>query len=312
VDHATVLPLAVINSPEKNCGKSTLLGVVQRLALRPVPASNITGPALFRTIEAWQPTLLLDEADTFAKDNEELRGILNSGHTRKSAYVIRVVEVDGEFEPQQFCTWGAKALAGIGNLPATLMSRAVVLKMRRKLAGEVVANLRHAHDEEFIPTKRKFLRWATERGADFAKLRPEHPALANRDADNWEPLLALAHLAGGEWPDKANLAAVALTEGTEDSQGVSEELLTDIQTALASHEGKNITTTELLNQLCNDDEAPWATYNRGHPLSPRQLAKRLGSFGLKPRTIRDGLVNAKGYVKSAFDEVFSRYLPAGG
>ena len=122
-------------------------------------------------------------------------------------------------------------------------------------------------------------------------------------------MLALADLAGGEWPGRAILAAGTLTEGANATRGVSEELLTDVQTVLEGHEGKNILTRELLTALCNDDEAIWATYNRGHPLSPKQLANRLSAFGIKSRSVRDGFQNGKGYPKDDFKEAFARYIP---
>ena len=296
-------------APEKNCGKSTLLGVLQRLVDTPLPTSNISPAALFRCVEAWQPTLLIDEADTFAKDNEELRGILNSGHTRESARVVRVVETEGELQPRYFSTWGAKALSGIGKLPATIMSRAVVLKMRRKLSGESVSNLRHADKGDFDIVRRKFARWAKDQGGAFAVLRPAHPALTNRDADNWEPLLALAQLAGGAWPECTHHAAIAMTDGADDSKTVGEELLTDIREILKRQEGKpHILSSQLLTMLCFDDEAPWATYNRGKPLAPRQLAKRLSEFEIKPKLVRVHGEVARGYSVSELEAVFSRYI----
>lgn len=117
IERAQVAPLAIITAPEKGCGKSQLLDVIGRLSKRPLFASNISPAATFRIIEARTPTLLIDEADAFFKENEELRGIINSGHTRTSAYVIRTV--GDNFEVKQFSTWGAKAIAGIGRLPET-------------------------------------------------------------------------------------------------------------------------------------------------------------------------------------------------
>ena len=142
IDVVQVAPMAVITAPEKRCGKTLLLSLLGRLSARAITASSISPAALFRTIDAWQPTLLIDEADAFMKDNEELRGLLNSGHTRDSAYVIRTV---GEnFTPTKFNTWGAKALAGIGHVADTLMDRAVILELRRKLPHEKVERIRNA------------------------------------------------------------------------------------------------------------------------------------------------------------------------
>ena len=89
MDVVQVAPLAVITAPEKRCGKTILLGILARLTARAITASSISPAALFRAVDAWNPTLLIDEVDACMRDNEELRGIINSGHTRDSAYVIR-------------------------------------------------------------------------------------------------------------------------------------------------------------------------------------------------------------------------------
>lgn len=311
-NYASVLPLAVITAPEKGCGKSTLLTALAKLACRPLYASNITPAALFRAVEKWQPTLMIDEADAFAKDNEELRGVLNAGHTRDTAVVIRVVDVGGEMEPRAFSVWGAKALAGIGHLPGTIMSRAVVLTMRRKLPDESAENLRHCDRAAFYDVKRRLARWADDVGDEFADMRPTMDGLHNRDADNWEPLLALADLAAGHWPQLARQAAVRLTAGEEDAPSLNEELLTDIRTVFERLNVDRISSADLLDELCKDDESAWATYNRGKPVSARQLSKRLGEFGVKPEVIRIGASTPRGYKLEWFADVFARYLPSVG
>lgn len=95
-------PRLAITSPEKGCGKTTTLDVIGELVARPLPTSNATTAAIFRSIEKARPTLLIDEADTFLKDNEELRGVLNAGH-RRGGQIIRTVGDD--YEPRQFSTW---------------------------------------------------------------------------------------------------------------------------------------------------------------------------------------------------------------
>jgi hypothetical protein len=127
---ARVSPILAASSPEKRCGKTTLLTLLLGLARRPLPASNITTAALFRAVEKFQPTLLIDEADTFLREREELRGIINSGHGRATAIVIRTVGDD--HEPRTFSTWAPKAIALIGDLPPTLEDRSIVLTLRRR------------------------------------------------------------------------------------------------------------------------------------------------------------------------------------
>jgi putative DNA primase/helicase len=143
LDAAAMTPLLAITSPTPECGKSTLLGLVGKLALSPLPASNITPAAVFRAIEKWRPTLLIDEADTFLRDNNELRGVLDSGHGRDSAFVVRTVGDD--HEPRHFSTWAAKAIALIGDLTATLASRSIHVEMRRLASGQSVERARRRY-----------------------------------------------------------------------------------------------------------------------------------------------------------------------
>ena len=171
MDVVQIAPLAVITAPEKRCGKSLLLFLLGRLSCRPLTASNISPAALFRCIDAWNPTLLVDEADAFARENEELRGLLNCGHTRDGAYVVRTVGDD--HTPRKFNTWGAKALAGIGKLADTLMDRAIVLELRRKLPHEQVERLRHAEPDLFETLAEKLARFAEDYRDEVRQARPD-------------------------------------------------------------------------------------------------------------------------------------------
>lgn len=308
IDRVQVAPLAIITAPEKRCGKSQLLDLIGRLSYRPIVASNISPSAIFRVIEAYSPTLLIDEADTFLKENEEARGILNSGHTRQSAYVIRVV--GDEHEPKQFKTWGAKAISGIGSLPDTLMDRAILLELRRKLAAESVERLRYADKRLFKDLAAKLARYSKDAGQTIEASRPALPReLNDRAQDNWEPLLAIADHAGGGWPQIARSAALKLSGKDQDAPSLSAELLADIQEVFTSD---RISTKDLLEKLNDDELKPWATYNRGKPMTPRQLAKRLGEYSIKPEVIRLGGGTQRGFMLSWFEDTFTRYLvPAG-
>jgi putative DNA primase/helicase len=303
-----VAPLAVITSPEKRCGKSLLLSLLGRLVARAVTASNISPAALYRTIEAWQPTLLIDEADAFMKDNEELRGLLNSGHTRDSAYVIRTV---GEnFTPTKFSTWGAKAIAGIGHVADTLMDRAIIFELRRKLADEKVDRIRDAKQSLFDDFRSQLARFAEDYSEEVRQARPPLPdSLNDRAQDNWEPLLAIAMTASKEWLKLGTTAALKLSGIESASQTIGTELLSDIQMIFKDKKVDRIATAELIEALCNDDEKPWKTYSKGFPITPRQLANRLKAYGIHSKTIRIGNDTAKGYEKDQLTEAFSRYIP---
>ena len=308
IDDIQVAPLAVITAPEKRCGKSQFLFLIGRLVCQPLSASNITPAALFRAIELWKPTLLLDEADTFIKDNEDLRGIINSGHTRDSAFVIRVVGKD--HIPQRFSVWGAKAIAGIGNLPDTLMDRAINLQLRRKREDEKVRRLRHIDEDIFKKLTSKLARFSIDYSNPIRKARPDLPfELNDREQDNWEALLIIAEIAGNDWVKRARDAALKISRNNQDaitSMGV--ELLSAINDIFENKMSQRISSAELIRELCQDEEQPWSTYNRGLPISPRQIANLLKGYGIKSKGIRVGYGTPKGYEKDQFLESFSRYL----
>ena len=307
IDVIQIAPLAVITAPEKRCGKSQLLFLLGRLVNRPIAASNITPAALFRSIDAWQPTLLIDEADAFMRENEELRGIINCGHTRDSAKIIRVVGDD--YTPTTFTVWGAKALAGIGHLPDTIMDRAITLELRRKLTNEHTERLRHAEPNLFKTLSAKLARFAQDYSDKVRQAKPDLPdTLNDRAQDNWEPLLAIADIAGNDWPRLARSVATKISGDNEQSQSIGVELLADIQELFESKNIDKITSAELIRSLCLDEEKPWATYNRGSSIKPRQVANRLREFGIISNTIRIGIITAKGYSKLQFIDAFTRYI----
>ncbi|GHT94705.1 hypothetical protein AGMMS49545_16420 [Betaproteobacteria bacterium] len=216
MDVVQIAPLAVITAPEKRCGKSQLLTLLGKLVYRPLASSNISPAAVFRAIDAWEPTLLVDEADAFMKDNEDMRNLLNGGHTRDQAYVIRVVGED--FTPTRFNIWGAKAISGIGSLADTLMDRAIILELRRKMPHENVERIRYAEPGLFDELASKLARFARDNKEAIRRARPYLPhALNDRAQDNWEPLFSIADVAGDEWAALARHAALTLSNSGEDS-----------------------------------------------------------------------------------------------
>jgi putative DNA primase/helicase len=309
-DVATVLPMAMITAPEKGCGKTVFLSVIEKLVRRPLQVCNVTPAALFRSVQAWEPTLLVDEADTFFSENEGLRGILNSGHTKGSAYVVRCEEIKGNIQPVRFSTWGAKAISGIKleTLHSTLTSRSIMLPLRRKKPEENTQNIRHATPEQFELLKQKLFRWTSDNCNLFVETKPELPELKNRDADNWEPLLAIAKLAGEEWFTRIKHAALKIVGKIEESPSLEEELLRDIKNIFDCKRISRISTVNLLEALADDDLAAWGTYNRGQPMKPRQLANRLKSYDIYPKPLKINGVAVKGYDLSDFEDVFERYV----
>ena len=210
IEASAVSPLLAAVSPEKRCGKSTLLVVLAGLVPKPLLASNITPAVLFRTVEKYGPTLLVDEVDSFLGEREELRGLLNSGHHRAGAFVLRAVGDD--FEPRAFSTWCPKAVALIGRPPATVEDRAVVLPMRRRRPDEALRRLRLDRLDGLTMLQRQAWRWAQDHLDQLRDADPDIPTgLDDRAADNWRPLLAVADLAGGPWPERAREAAQQLS-----------------------------------------------------------------------------------------------------
>jgi len=313
MDVLTVSPLAHISAPEMRCGKTVLLTAMLRLVWRPMLVSSITPSAIFRSVELWSPTLGIDEADAFLKDNEEARGLINSGLYREGASVIRCVGDD--HTPTKFSTWAPKILCGIGKLAGTIEDRSIPLRMRRKVAGETAANIRRSDPQPWLDLQARLLRWTRDHQHRIASARPA-PAhgLGDRAQDCWEPLLSIADVAGGQWPGLACAAALALHGVEEETPSIGVELLHDIDAAFKERQTSRLATTELLNILTHDEEAPWATWNRGNPMRPRQLSGRLADFGIKSKNTR--LPNGhqlKGYVLADFSDAFARYLfPEGG
>lgn len=309
MDVFTVSPLAHITAPEKRCGKTVLLTALSRVVYRPLLASSISPAALFRSMELWQPTLLIDEADTFLRDNEEARGLINSGLYRETAFVIRTVGDD--HIPTQFRTWGAKVVCGIGKLADTIEDRSIPLRMRRKVTGERVANIRLSDSSIWTRIQERIARWVEDNRYDIEHARPA-PALGlnDRAQDCWEPLLAIADLAGGEWPGRARAAAQALHGIEEEAPSINAELLTDIREVFDHQQASRMTSVRLLELLTEDEDAPWATWQRGRPMTVRQLAHRLSEFGIKPRSMRvtGASGTPKGYALADFQDAFTRYL----
>ena len=311
IDVVEVAPLLIVNAPEKSCGKTQLLTVMGYMAYRPLPASNASASALFRAVELWKPTILIDEADTFFRDNTELHGMVNAGYLR-NGYVLRSEAVGDSFEPRTFSVFSAKALAGIAlekHLPDATMSRGIVINLRRKLPDESVSRLRHADRGLFSIIAEKLARFALDYSQRVRLARPVLPnELSDRDQDNWDGLLAIAGCAGDEWLLRATSAAKKLSGAGGKVVSTGNELLSDIQHIFEKKKIDRFSTADLIIALEELSEAPWATWNKGKPFSPRQLARQLGGYGIASKDIRFGYSNLKGFEIGQFSDAFVRYL----
>jgi putative DNA primase/helicase len=320
IDVVQVAPVGLITAPERACGKTQMLSLMARLSYRPLPpASSISASSLFRLIEDYQTTLFLDECDNQLRDNPDMLLLLNSGHTRESAQVIRSEAIGDEFVPCRFSTWGAKALSGIsqnhgsGKLHETLLSRSIPIEMRRKLPHETVDRIRNAEPGLFDDLRSKLARFADDYRDKVRHARPPLPeALSDRQQDNWEPLLQVAMVAGGDWLQIGIEAALKISGSEDGTKSIGEELLADIQEVFESQKIDRISTVDLLKSLCADDERPWSTYNRGLPIKPRQLASKLAGYGIHSKNVKINFGVLKGFTLDQFAEAFKRYIPVGG
>jgi putative DNA primase/helicase len=302
-------PRLLVTSPTKACGKSTLLEVIDAMAHRGFIVSNASAAAIFRAIEAWRPTLLLDEADTWMKQNEELAGVLNSGHTRRSARVIRVQEVNGEHLPISFSTWCPMVIAGIGSQRDTLMSRSIIISLRRKLPEESVTRLPldlHAH---LLRVRRQAARWAADHAVTLGAMEALPPACGDdRMQDNFMPLWRIAEALGGPWPDRiaAAYAAQALAED-DDAEPAGIMMLRDIAEIFASRSADRIATTDIVGDLMVMEDRPWAEWRHGRPISAQSVAKQMKPFGIKTKVLKLRGSSARVYLRSEVEAAAARY-----
>jgi len=300
-----ICPYLAILSPLPRCGKSTLLTVLAQMVARPLAASNMTPAAIFRVVEEYSPTLLLDELDSWGDAYQDLRCILNSGHTRELAFVIRVDP--NTLEIGCFRTFCCKALASIGDLPRTVQDRSIIVRLDRRPRGIHLDRLTPEARQSLQVIGRKFARWAADKAdtidpSTLPDLVPD--SLHDRAADNWRPLLALAAMAGPTWLEYARQAAVALSGGDDDDQ-VELQLLAAIRDILPNVEkvGDLIPSTALLDQLHQVDD--WGKFGRsGRPITPHFLANKLRRFGITPVKTR----HHRGYLIHDLERIFNLYL----
>jgi putative DNA primase/helicase len=315
-------PRLGITSPTKRCGKSTVMRLLASTCHRALKADNISPSGVYRVVEALTPpgvTLLLDEVDTFATENEQLRGVLNSGF-EVTGSVVRIEERNGQHEPVEFHTFAPLALAAIKAIPDTLADRAVPIRLARKTAADKVVKFREEGAiDRLHGIRRKLIRWAADAGSRL-QLNPTVPsAFSDRQGDICIPLLAIADQAGGEWPKRARTALprlFGLFEASDEGNERSVMLLSDIRDCFNA--GRNadaaaLASETIVNWLIELEGRPWIEAGAGgRALSKQKLAALLAPFGVKPDTHRltiDGKkTTLKGYLYADFKDVWNRYL----
>jgi hypothetical protein len=310
-----------IYSPLPECGKSRTLEVLEALVYRPWMTGRVTSAVLARKVDAEHPVLLLDESDAaFNGDEtyaEALRGLLNSGF-HVSGKASCCVGQGSNMTYRDFSTFGLKAIAGIGQrLPSTVISRSIPIALKRRSRAERIAKWRRRDGWAQADTLRagltNTLRAATEA---LRCARPAFPeGLSDRCEDVLEPLISIADHAGGDWPQRAREAAVALMghtarTGQETDQHFSLELLADIQIILKAHaSAAELWTKTIIDDLVQLEDRPWATFSKGDkPINGNRLARLLKGFDVYPDDIRIGKEVRKGYRTDAFKDAFARYV----
>jgi len=310
---AETTPYLNVTSVEKESGKTRLLEALEPIVARPWLTGRITAAVLVRKVDAERPTLLLDESDAAFKGEKEyaeaLRGLLNTGYRVTGKSTICVGQ-GATINYKDFSTFCSKAIAGIGQLPDTVASRSITVALKRRAADEPIEPFRiRAVRARADDLRARLEAWTAAHVEALAGKEPDIPSeLGDRTADCWEPLLAIADLAGRDWPTRARAAAVELagcSAAEDESLGV--RLLADVRAAFANE--ANVFTAALLEALNGFEESPWGGWHHGGGLTPRDLAKRLRPFGIRSRTVRVGEDTGKGFKREQFDDAWARYLP---
>jgi hypothetical protein len=275
-------PRLALLSPEKGSGKTRTLEVLNLLVPEPLFTANVSAAALYRLVADKQPTLLLDECDTYlgrgviAKQYEDLRGLINAGH-RRGASVHRAEVAGRDVRTRAFPAFAACALAGIGDLPDTILDRSIIVAMKKRAPHEHVQAFRErVVKAETEPLRDRIAAWADEHRDELRDHWPVMPdGIEDRAADVWEPLVSIADHTGGDWPDRARAAATALNNARlERDPSLGVQLLADCRRIFTEQDADRIATEKLVQSLTDLDAAPWADLN-GKPLDARGLAWRL-------------------------------------
>ena len=297
-------PFLGFQSPTMRCGKSTALGVVGALASKALSIAHVTAAALFRLIDEYTPSLLIDELDRIIHHNKDLHSVLNTAHKRDSAFVPRVVRG----EVVRFNVYGPKAMASIGKLPGTVQDRAIAINLRRKRLDEHVELLPSDPVAAYADLRRKIARWVQDNRNAIAHQQPEIPAgLNDRAADNWRPLLAIARALSPYWYGVARRHAVEVSRAADiESVDPAEQLLRDIKRVFdAARNVKRLPVSRLHAALVKCESGIWADTRQ--PLSKARLARMLSPFSISSKVVRMGSQVQRVYELGDFADAFSRY-----
>jgi putative DNA primase/helicase len=282
VDFLVKYPYLGARSPEPDCGKTTLLGIIYNLVKRPFMASSATSASIFRLMHLYHPTLIIDELDTMLQKDPEFFGILNSGHSKKGGVLVRVL--GDEQTVQAFITYGPKAYGIIGQAPAAFASRSLPIILERKMAEDNILDYPDEDDAELVKQLQvlasKMARWTQDNEQAIRACKPDTSGLTNRKRDNWRPLLVYATLAGGDWLKRARQAAGAEDPFTQVLD--NKQFLIDVRNIFLTRDATFMTTTELITDLKCQESSGWNECGRNREgITPKMIAKMFGDYGVK-------------------------------
>ncbi|MFB6820314.1 DUF3631 domain-containing protein [Streptomyces virginiae] len=317
-----ITPRIAFLSPEPGSGKSRALEIIETLTPRSVTTVSASANALYRLVGMPEglPTVLFDEVDTIfgpkAGTDEALRGFLNAGYRRTSG-AVRCVGEGSNQNAQVFPSYCAVAMAGLGSLPDTVLSRSVIIRMRKRAPNEIAEPYRQRRDQKTGNALRDRLAvWADTVRDRVAEAWPEMPeGVTDRPADVWEALLAVADAAGGLWPERARAACLELVHAGRDNDETSlgVRLLTDLRDKVLCGADR-MPTAAIIECLLRLDDAPWGDLD-DKPINSRALARLLGQYvtpagkPIKPRGIRTPSGFPKGYYAEDLADAWLRYCP---
>ena len=331
-DRLEISPFLNVTSATPRCGKTILVNeVISALVRRPHEiGSKVSSAYLFRLIEMYEPTLLLDEIDTYLRDDPELRGDLNSSQRKSGAHAGRLVPLrDGSHEPRHFSTWCPKVFSGIGGMPNTVLDRSIVITLKRRPPDVSLEGWRDRDKGSVETMRRQLARWCEDEAPRIVAALSAvsfPPGLHDRGRDAWEALLAIGDTAGSDWSGRDGRAWQAcehVTASTADKEsGARETLLADLRAifeaegwpaAIASAPREGSPGASVLEKLRALEGRPWSEWKRGKPLSSRGLSDLLDGFDVTSRNHRfPNGKQLKAYFLEDLEPHWKAYFPEAG
>lgn len=314
-DAFDICPRLFITAPTRATGKTRLASILGAMVARPVSATSASVAAMFRLIEAEAPTLVIGEVDSFMRQSEDHRNLVNGGHLRDEAFVLRTIGDD--HRPARFSTFAPMILSGIGRLHHTSMSRSIVIRMQRKTKDEVIQRLDRNQRKSLKELQSQIARWAIAVRPKLENYEPPKPieTLDDRPNDNAEPFLVIARLVGPAWETKARQAFLAIALRPEEMADEDLKLLalSDLRDCFLHHEqnfaGGVLFTKQVLAYLYGRHDRPWAEIGKSErPISEAKLGRLLRDLVPTSEKVSHGNTRLRGYRWDSCADGFNRYL----